>query len=83
MNNQEMRTISALIELKQEEGLLKQLFKPLWETVTATAILIILCFIFSGSFFAGVLLSPAIAVGIYMSRKCRKRLKEIKRLQEL
>ena len=78
MNNQEMQTILKLIGLKQEEGLLKWLFMPFWKSLTATIIFIAVCFVFSGSFFTGILLSPIIAFGIYMSYKCHNRLKEIK-----
>jgi len=78
MNNQEMKTILKLIGLKQEEGLLKWLFLPFWTALTVTVVFITLLFIGSGTFFAGIFLSPIIACGIYMSRKCYKRLKEIK-----
>jgi len=79
MDNQEIKTILKLIELKQEEGLLKYLFIPFWMTLTATVIFIAFLFIGSGSFFSVIPLAPIIAFGIYMSRKCHKRLKEIKR----
>jgi len=79
MNNQEMKTILKLIELKQEESFLKWLFMPFWMALTATVILIAFLFIGSGSFFSVVFLFPVIAFGIYMSRKSYKRLKEIKR----
>ena len=80
MNNQEMKTILETIGLKQEEGFLKWLFVPFWKALTATIILVAFCFVFSGAFFIGILLSPIIAFGIYMSRKCHNRLKEIEEL---
>ncbi len=80
LNNQEMKTILEAIELKQEEGLLKWLFMPFWKALTATMILLILCLIGSGIFFMGILFSPVIAYGIYMSRRCHNRLKEIEEL---
>ncbi|GAH57901.1 unnamed protein product [marine sediment metagenome] len=78
MNNQEMQTVLKLIGLKQEESLLKWLFMPFWKALTATIILITFCFIFNGTFFMAIILSPVIAFGIYMSRRCYNRLKELK-----
>jgi len=78
MNKNEKKTLLKLIGLKQEEGLLKWLFMPFWKALTATMILVAFCFVFSGSFFTVILLSPMIAFGIYMSRKCQNRLKELK-----
>ncbi len=78
MNDDERRTLLHFIGLRQEETLLKWLFMPLWKTLTATSIFITFCFVFSGSFFTGILFSPIIVYGIYMSRKCHKRLREIK-----
>jgi len=78
MNNQEMKTILKLIGLKQEESILKWLFMPFWKALTATILLIALCFIFSGTFFIGIIVVPLIAYGIYMSCKCHSRLEEIK-----
>ena len=78
MNNQEMKIILKLVGLKQEEGLLKWLFRPFWAALTATIILVTFCLIFNGTFFMGIIMAPLIAYGIYMTRKCEKRLKEIK-----
>jgi len=78
MNNQEMKTILKLIGLKQEETLLKWLFMPFWKALTGTVTLLVLCLIFSGSYFMALMLHPVIAFGIYMSRKCHNRLREIK-----
>ncbi|MBA7541289.1 hypothetical protein ES705_33596 [subsurface metagenome] len=72
------KTLLKLIALKQEEGLLKWLFMPFWKALTGTIILIAFCFVCSGSFFILVMLAPVIAFGIYMSRKCQNRLKELK-----
>ena len=79
MDNQEMKTILKLIGLKQEETLLKWLFMPFWKALTGTIIFLALLIIGSGAVFVGIFLSPIIAFGIYMSRKCHNRLKEIKR----
>ncbi len=78
MNKNEKKTLLKLIGLKQEEGLLKWLFMPFWKALTGTIILIAVCFICSGSFFIVVMLAPVIAFGVYMSRKCQNRLKELK-----
>jgi len=80
MNNQEMQTVLKLIGLKQEETLLKWLFRPFWGALTGTMIFIAFCFVLIGSFFIAVTSVPVVAFGIYMSRKCHKRLKEIKEL---
>ena len=77
MNDDERRTLLHFIGLRQEESLLKWLFMPFWKALTATIILIAFCFVFSGAFFTVILFSPIIAFGIYMSRKCHNRLKEI------
>ena len=81
MNNLEMKTILKLIDLKQEETLLKWLFMPFWKSLTATIILVTFCLMFSGTFFMGIIFSPIIAYGIYMSRRCHNRLIEIKSLK--
>ena len=78
MNNQEMQMILKLISLKQEEGLLKWLFMPFWKSLTATILLVTLCLVFSGTFVMAVLSAPMVAFGVYMSRKCHNRLKELK-----
>jgi len=78
MNDQEMQTVLKLIGLKQEETLLKYLFMPFWKAITATVLLLTLCLVFSGTFVMAVLSAPMTAFGIYMSRKCHNRLKEIK-----
>jgi len=75
-----MKTLLKLIELKQEEGLLKWLFMPFWMALTGTMIFIAFCFVLIGSFFITVTSVPVVAFGIYMSRKCYKRLKEVKAL---
>ena len=77
MNNREMKTILKLIDLKQEETLLKWLFMPFWKALTITVIFIAFLFIGRGSFFLGILLSPIIVFGIYMSCKSHNRLIEI------
>ena len=78
MNKNEKKTLLKLIGLKQEEGLLKWLFKPFWVASTGTITLIAVCFACGGSFFIVAMLAPIIAFGVYMSRKCHNRLKEIK-----
>lgn len=78
MNKNEKKTLLKLIGLKQEEGLLKWLFMPFWKSLTATILLVTLCLVFSGTFVMAVFSAPVIAFGIYMSRKCHNRLKEIK-----
>ena len=80
MNNQEMKAILETIGLKQEEGLLKWLFIPFWKALTATIIFAALCFSFSGSPLIAIMLIPIIAFGLYMSRKCCNRLREIREL---
>ena len=82
MNNQEKRTMLILIELTQEKALLKWLFMPFWKALTATIILIAFCLVFSRTFYMGLIMASLIPYGIYMSRKCLKRLIEIS-LQEL
>jgi len=77
MNNREMKTILKLIDLKQEETLLKRLFMPFWKALTITVIFIAFLFIGRGSFFLGILLSSIIVFGIYMSCKSHNRLIEI------
>jgi len=79
LNNQEIKTILKLIELKQEEGFLKWLFMPFWMALTAINTIVAFLFIGSGSFFTIIFLFPMIAFGVYMSRKSYNRLKEIKR----
>jgi len=78
MDNQEMKTILKLIGLKQEEGLLKWLFRPFWTALTVTTVFLALLIIGSGALFVGIFLAPIIAFGIYMIRKIHNRLKEIK-----
>lgn len=78
MNNQEMKTILKLIGLKQEESLLKWLFRPFWTALTVTTVFLALLIIGSGAVFVGIFLAPVVIFGVYMMRKIRNRLKEIK-----
>lgn len=77
MNKNEKKTLLKLIGLKQEEGLLKWLFMPFWKALTGTILLLTLCLVLRGAFVMAVFLAPVIAFGIYMSRKCHNRLKEL------
>lgn len=78
MNKNEKKTLLKLIGLKQEEGLLKWLFMPFWKALTGTILLLTLCLALRGAFVIAVFLVPIIAFGVYMSRKCQNRLKELK-----
>ncbi len=80
MHRIEKKKLLKLISLKQEETVLKYLFNPLWKTLTITVIFIFLLFVGSGSFFAGILLFPIIAYGIYMNRKIHNRLIKLESL---
>lgn len=78
MNKNEKKTVLKIIELKQEETLLKWLFRPFWVALTGTMIFTAFCHVLNGSFFIVAMLATIIAFGIYMSRKCHNRLKELK-----
>ena len=80
MHRAEKKKLLKLISLKQEETLLKYLFKPFWKALTATLIFLGFCLVFNGSFSMVLIFLPIIAYGIYTSRKIHNRLIKIESL---